>query len=89
MAAADRVARASHMVDPKTGIQRTQRINGEPTAALDSVRGRQVMELFWRIATERRAAIVVVTHDRRSEELFDGRIAEAPGLCLTEASLVG
>jgi len=51
----------------------------EPTAALDSVRGRQVMELFRRIATERRAAIVVVTHDRRSEDLFDRTIELADG----------
>jgi putative ABC transport system ATP-binding protein len=51
----------------------------EPTAALDSVRGRQVMELFRRIATERRAAVVVVTHDRRSEDLFDRIIELADG----------
>ncbi len=43
----------------------------EPTAALDSVRGRQVMELFRRIATTQGAAVVVVTHDPRSTELFD------------------
>jgi putative ABC transport system ATP-binding protein len=51
----------------------------EPTAALDSVRGRQVMELFRRIATERQAAVVVVTHDRRSEDLFDWTVDLADG----------
>ncbi|SON57485.1 Macrolide export ATP-binding/permease protein MacB [Hartmannibacter diazotrophicus] len=47
----------------------------EPTAALDSVRGRQVMELFRKIATERGSAVAVVTHDPRSLDLFD-RIIE-------------
>lgn len=43
----------------------------EPTAALDSHRGRQVISLFRRIADERGAAVVVVTHDARNLELFD------------------
>lgn len=43
----------------------------EPTAALDSVRGRQAMELFKRIAVERKACVMVVTHDPRSLDLFD------------------
>lgn len=47
----------------------------EPSAALDSVRGRQVMQLFRRIATERKAGVAVVTHDPRSLDLFD-RIVE-------------
>lgn len=47
----------------------------EPTAALDSVRGRQVMEHLKHIATTRHAAVVVVTHDPRSLDLFD-RILE-------------
>lgn len=47
----------------------------EPTAALDSVRGRQVMELLKTIAAARQAAVVVVTHDPRSLDLFD-RILE-------------
>jgi len=46
----------------------------EPTAALDSVRGRQVIGLFRRIADERGAAIAVVTHDSRSLDLFDRAI---------------
>lgn len=46
----------------------------EPTAALDSVRGRQVMEIFRAIADERGTAIAVVTHDPRSLDLFDRTI---------------
>ena len=43
----------------------------EPTAALDSGRGRQVMELFAQIAHERRAGVIVVTHDHRTLDVFD------------------
>lgn len=43
----------------------------EPTAALDSHRGRQVMELFRQVARERGAGVIVVTHDHRSLEVFD------------------
>jgi len=43
----------------------------EPTAALDSVRGRQVMEIFRRIAVVHGAAVLVITHDARSTDLFD------------------
>lgn len=47
----------------------------EPTAALDSHLGRQVMELFQRIAHEQNAGVIVVTHDHRSLSVFD-RILE-------------
>ncbi len=43
----------------------------EPTAALDSHRGQQVMELFARVAHEQGAGVVVVTHDHRSLSVFD------------------
>jgi len=43
----------------------------EPTAALDSVRGRQVMELFAKVAHEQNAGVVVVTHDHRALDIFD------------------
>ncbi len=43
----------------------------EPTAALDSGRGRQVMELFRKVARERGSAVIVVTHDHRSLDVFD------------------
>jgi hypothetical protein len=41
------------------------------TAALDSHRGRQVMELFRKVAHERGSAVIVVTHDHRSLDVFD------------------
>jgi len=43
----------------------------EPTAALDGPRGRQVMELFRRVAHEQGAAVIVVTHDHRALDVFD------------------
>jgi putative ABC transport system ATP-binding protein len=43
----------------------------EPTAALDGHRGRQVMELFRKVAHERGAGVVVVTHDQRALDVFD------------------
>ncbi|MBL4885356.1 MAG: ABC transporter ATP-binding protein [Planctomycetaceae bacterium] len=43
----------------------------EPTAALDSERGRQVMELFAQVAHEQGAGVIVVTHDHRSLDIFD------------------
>jgi putative ABC transport system ATP-binding protein len=47
----------------------------EPTAALDSVRGRQVMELFRTVAHEQGTTVLVATHDHRSLDVFD-RILE-------------
>ena len=47
----------------------------EPTAALDSHRGRQVMELFRKVAHEQKAGVIVVTHDQRALDVFD-RILE-------------
>jgi putative ABC transport system ATP-binding protein len=47
----------------------------EPTAALDSHRGRQVMELFRKVAHEQGAGVLVVTHDHRALDVFD-RILE-------------
>ncbi|MCG3178275.1 MAG: Vitamin B12 import ATP-binding protein BtuD [Phycisphaerae bacterium] len=43
----------------------------EPTAALDSVRGRQVMELFRKVAHEQQTGVIVVTHDHRALDAFD------------------
>ena len=47
----------------------------EPTAALDGPRGRQVMELFRKVAHERGAGVIVVTHDQRALDVFD-RVVE-------------
>lgn len=43
----------------------------EPTAALDTERGRVVMELLRRLGHERHAAVIVVTHDERMIGGFD------------------
>ena len=43
----------------------------EPTAALDSHLGRQVMELFRKVAHEQGAGVLVVTHDQRALDVFD------------------
>lgn len=57
----------------------------EPTAALDGRRGRQVMELFAKVAHEQGAGVIVVTHDQRALDVFDtiyemedGVIRQAP-----------
>ena len=43
----------------------------EPTAAVDTERGVAVMDLLRRLGRERRAAVIVVTHDDRAIEGFD------------------
>jgi putative ABC transport system ATP-binding protein len=43
----------------------------EPTASLDTVRGKNVMELLKKIAKENQSAVIVVTHDVRMIEGFD------------------
>jgi putative ABC transport system ATP-binding protein len=55
----------------------------EPTAALDSHRGRQVMELFARVAHEQGTGVIVVTHDHRSLDLFDTTYEMEDGAILT------
>ena len=51
----------------------------EPTGNLDSLRGRQVMEVFRGLARHERVSVCVVTHDSRSEDLFDRRIEISDG----------
>ena len=43
----------------------------EPTAQLDTERGKNVMELMRKLAREKNSAVIVVTHDRRMVEGFD------------------
>jgi putative ABC transport system ATP-binding protein len=43
----------------------------EPTAALDSHLGRQVMELFKELAHKHGTGVIVVTHDHRALDVFD------------------
>ena len=52
----------------------------EPTAALDTERGRKVMELLRRVAREKRSAVIVVTHDHRMIEGFDSIYVMNDGL---------
>ena len=59
----------------------------EPTAALDSQRAKQVMELFAKIAHEQNAEVIVVTHDHRFLDVFDTIYDMEDGV-LRERSLV-
>ena len=43
----------------------------EPTASLDTERGLKVMAMLRRVAREKRAAVIAVTHDHRMVEGFD------------------
>ncbi|HEX9681273.1 MAG TPA: ABC transporter ATP-binding protein [Anaerolineales bacterium] len=43
----------------------------EPTASLDTERGKVVMDLLRRLGREQKAAVIVVTHDERMLEGFD------------------
>jgi putative ABC transport system ATP-binding protein len=43
----------------------------EPTAALDSQRAGAVMDMLRKVATERRTAVIVVTHDEKIFSRFD------------------
>jgi putative ABC transport system ATP-binding protein len=58
----------------------------EPTASLDTERGRSVMDHLRRLAREKGSAVIVVTHDERMIAGFDrvgrvqdGRLLVAPG----------
>lgn len=57
----------------------------EPTAALDRHRGRQVMELFARVAHERGAGVIVVTHDHRALDVFDRILEMEDGRLIRES----
>lgn len=58
----------------------------EPTAALDSQLGRQVMELFAQIAHERQAGVLVVTHDHRTLDIFDRILDVDDGMIQSRAN---
>lgn len=51
----------------------------EPTGSLDGVRGRQVMELFAKVAHEQDAGVIVVTHDHRALDVFDRTLGMEDG----------
>lgn len=58
----------------------------EPTAALDSRLGRQVMALFAQVAHERGSAVIVVTHDTRALDVFDRTLKMEDGRLKQENS---
>ena len=58
----------------------------EPTAALDGHRGRQVMELFAKVAHEQGAGVIVVTHDHRALDVFDTIYEMEDGLLRQQSS---
>ena len=92
--------RANHMPDELSGGQQ-QRVAvaralanrpslilaDEPTAALDGPRGRQVMELFRRVAHEQGAGVLVVTHDHRALDAFDRHLEMEDGRLQSSASV--
>jgi putative ABC transport system ATP-binding protein len=43
----------------------------EPTASLDTIRGKKVMDLLKKVARENQTAVITVTHDARMIEGFD------------------
>ncbi len=60
----------------------------EPTAALDSHRGRQVMELFAKVAHDNGAGVIVVTHDQRALDVFDTTYEMEDGVIRPKQSAV-
>ena len=59
----------------------------EPIAALDGPRGRQVMELFRKVAHEQGTGVLVVTRDHRALDVFDRHVEMEDGLLLAGSSL--
>jgi putative ABC transport system ATP-binding protein len=51
----------------------------EPTAALDRESGRDVVDLFQRLAKEQQAGIVMVTHDNKVLDIADRIVALEAG----------
>ncbi|MDD2272113.1 MAG: ABC transporter ATP-binding protein [Desulfuromonadaceae bacterium] len=60
----------------------------EPTAALDTENGRNVMDLLKKLAVENNSAIMVVTHDHRMVENFDRILEVSDGRIVAEKSNV-
>ena len=60
----------------------------EPTAALDSKTGREVVDLMHSLAKEEGAAILMVTHDHRILDLADRILKMSDGSLLPEEEIV-
>jgi putative ABC transport system ATP-binding protein len=58
----------------------------EPTAALDSKTGREVIELMQRLASDRGMTVLMVTHDNRILDVADRIVEMEDGRILTEAA---
>jgi putative ABC transport system ATP-binding protein len=58
----------------------------EPTAALDTENGKNVMDLLKKLAVENHSAILVVTHDHRMVEGFDRIFHVSDGRITNEVS---
>jgi putative ABC transport system ATP-binding protein len=56
----------------------------EPTAALDRHSGAEVMQLLSRLARERGAAVLIVTHDTRIQGVADRIIAMEDGIVIAQ-----
>ena len=67
-------------------VSRALVLADEPTAALDGRLGRQVMDLFRKVAHEQRAGIIVVTHDHRALDVFDRVFEMEDGLLRAHAA---
>jgi putative ABC transport system ATP-binding protein len=61
----------------------------EPTAALDRHSGAEVMQLLSRLARERGAAVLIVTHDTRIQGVADRIIAMEDGVVTTKTEIGG
>ncbi len=59
----------------------------EPTAALDTERGKSVMALFRQIARDKGSAVICVTHDQRMIEGFDHIYKVKDGRVLNDTRL--
>ena len=58
----------------------------EPTAALDTENGKNVMDLLKKLAVENHSAILIVTHDHRMVEGFDRIFHVSDGRIIDEKS---
>lgn len=56
----------------------------EPTGALDSVRKRELLELFLRLREEEGLSFIVVTHDRETAEIADRSLLLSDGRIVRE-----
>jgi putative ABC transport system ATP-binding protein len=59
----------------------------EPTAALDSKTGREVIELMQRLASDKGMTVLMVTHDNRILDIADRIVEMEDGRILPEATI--